>query len=146
MRMLRDGTGVTGERMRSNVLPKGMQDGSPASIVDDVEKDVVEEHAMASVLESAEGIMPSYEEARKRPDWPKWEEAIQKELESLKQLGTYELVKRPPGASIVGSKWVLRIKKNAAGEVEKYKAQLVAKGFTQIYGVNYYETYAPVAR
>ena len=38
------------------------------------------------------------------------------------------------------------MKKNAVGEIEKYKACLVAKGFTQIYGINYYETYAPVAR
>jgi Reverse transcriptase (RNA-dependent DNA polymerase) len=40
----------------------------------------------------------------------------------------------------------LQIKKNAAGEVEKYKARLVAKGFTQIYGIDYYKTYAPVAK
>ena len=56
------------------------------------------------------------------------------------------MVERPPGANVAGSKWVLRIKKNSAGEVEKYKARLVARGFTQIYGVDYYETYAPVAR
>ena len=41
---------------------------------------------------------------------------------------------------------MLRIKKNAAGEIEKYKARLVARGFTQIHGIDYYETYAPVAR
>ena len=40
---------------------------------------------------------------------------------------------------------VFRIKKNSAGEIEKYKARLVARGFTQIYGIDYYETYAPVA-
>ena len=141
VRMLKEGTAVTGQR--TGILPKGMRGGSNVESAVDVD---VEEHAMASVIESAEGIMPTYDEARKRPDWPKWEEAIQKELENLKKSGTYELVKRPPGANIVGSKWVLRIKKNAAGEIEKYKARLVAKGFTQIYGVDYYETYAPVAR
>ena len=56
------------------------------------------------------------------------------------------MVKRPPDANVVDSKWVFRIKKNAAGEIDKYKARLVARGFTQIYGVDYYEMYAPVAR
>ena len=140
VKMLKEGSAVTGQR---SLLPRGIQQGSRVESVDD---GVVEEHAMATVIESAEGIMPSYEEARKRPDWPKWEQAIQKELESLKKSGTWGLVKRPPGANVVDSKWVLRIKKNAAGEIEKYKARLVARGFTQIYGVDYYETYAPVAR
>jgi hypothetical protein len=45
----------------------------------------------------------------------------------------------------VSSKWVFKIKRNTAGEIDKYKVQLVAQGFTQIYGVNYYKTYAPVA-
>ena len=137
VRMLQEGAGVTGQR---GVLPKGIRS------VEAVDEGVEAEHAMASVIESADGSMPSYEEALKRPDWPKWEEAIIKELDSLKRTGTYELVKRPPNTNVVGSKWVLRIKKNSAGEVEKYKARLVAKGFTQIYGVDYYETYAPVAR
>src|ERR1700678_3049794 len=101
---------------------------------------------MATVVESAVGLEPMYEEARKRPDWPKWEEAIQKELTSLEKTGTWHWAKRPPGANVVDCRWGLRIKKNAAGEIEKYKARLVAKGFTQIFRVDYYETYAPVAR
>lgn len=56
--------------------------------------------------------------------------------------GTWRLVKRPPNTNVVDSKWVLKIKKNAAGEIDKYKAKLVAIGFTQIYGVDY----SPVAR
>ena len=56
------------------------------------------------------------------------------------------MVEQPAGANIVDSQWVLCIKKNAAGEVEKYKARLVAKGFTQIYSINFYEMYAPIAR
>ena len=101
---------------------------------------------MATVVESAVGLEPTYKEARRRPDWPKWEEAIQKELVSLEKTGTWYWAKQPPGANVVDCQWVLHIKKNAAGEIEKYKARLVAKGFTQIYGVDYYETYAPVAR
>ena len=115
-------------------------------IPENVESSVAEEYVMATVIESAEGLMPSYEEVRKRSDWPKWEEAIQKELSMLEKSDTWKLAKQPPKANVVGCKWVFRIKKNAAGEIEKYKARLVAKGFTQIYGVDYYETYAPVAR
>ena len=58
----------------------------------------------------------------------------------------FKLVKRPPDMNMVDSRWVFRIKKNTAGEIDKYKARLVARGFTQIYRVDYYETYAPVAR
>jgi transposase InsO family protein len=153
VRLLKEGTGVTGNR-GGGVLPRGMRPGTSVvgSDGDDVDHatavdcEVNVEYAMVTVVESAEGLQPTYEEARKRPDWPKWQEAIQKELDTLEKTGTYRLVKRPPGANIVDSRWVLRIKKNAAGEIDKYKARLVAKGFTQIYGVDYYETYAPVAR
>ena len=48
--------------------------------------------------------------------------------------------------NVFGNQWVLHMKKNSAGKIEKHKACLVAKGFTQIYGINYYETYTPVAR
>jgi len=48
--------------------------------------------------------------------------------------------------NIVSSKWVFKIKRNAAGEIDKYKAWLVAQGFTQVLGMDYYETYALVAR
>ena len=144
VKMLKEGSGVTGERSRlgvQRILPAGMR-----GIPENVESSVAEEYAMATVIESVEGLMPSYEEVRKRSDWPKWEEAIQKELSMLEKSDTWKLAKRPPEANVVGCKWVFRIKKNAAGEIEKYKARLVAKGFTQIYGVDYYETYAPVAR
>jgi len=58
----------------------------------------------------------------------------------------WSVVERPKDMNVVSSKWVLRIKKNTAGEIEKYKARLVARGFTQIHSIDYYETYAPVAR
>ena len=147
VKMLKGGSAVTGNR--GGVLPKGMRPGTvieareeSTTAVSKVEVD----YAMAMVVESVEGLTPMYEEARKRPDWPKWEEAIKAELNSLEKMGTWRLVRRPPNTNVVDSKWVLRIKKNSAREIEKYKARLVAKGFTQIYGIDYYETYAPVAK
>jgi transposase InsO family protein len=137
VKMLRQGMGVTGQ---GSLLPKGIPETTDAAEL------TVEDFAMATVMAGAEGIEPTYQEARRRSDWPRWHEAIQVELQNLKTSGTWEIVKRPPNANVVDCRWVLRIKKNAAGEIEKYKARLVAKGFTQIYGVDYYETYAPVAK
>ena len=155
IRMLREGSGTTGGRT-GETLPRGIQAGTsetPTTIDDQriehasaVTLDSEIDYAMATVIEGTEGSMPTYEEAKKRPDWPKWQEAIKKELDGLDKMGTWRLVKRPPNTNIVDTKWVLRIKKNSAGEVDKYKARLVARGFTQIYGIDYYETYAPVAR
>ncbi|RDB21868.1 Retrovirus-related Pol polyprotein from transposon TNT 1-94 [Hypsizygus marmoreus] len=147
LRRLREGEGQTSNRPSSPPIPVGIQEGSEVGdVADEWEMVAVEDVAMAAVTEGVEGLMPSYSEAKKRPDWPKWEEAIKVELENLKQNGTWELVERPAGVNVVDCKWVLRIKKNAAGEIEKYKARLVARGFTQIHGVDFYETYAPVAR
>ena len=100
---------------------------------------------MATVMDAVEGLNPMYEEAKKCPDWLRWKEAIEAEWKALEDNGTWKLVECPEGINVVGCKWVLRIKKNSAGEVEKYKARLVAHGFTQIHRVDYYETYAPVA-
>ena len=52
----------------------------------------------------------------------------------------------PPGANVIGSRWVFKAKKDAAGNIAQYKARLVAQGFSQIRGVDYDDTYAPVAK
>jgi Reverse transcriptase (RNA-dependent DNA polymerase) len=64
----------------------------------------------------------------------------------LKDTGTYELVNPPHEANIVGSKWVFRVKKDAAGNVIRYKARLVAQGFLQVPRVDYFDTFAPVVK
>ncbi|KAG9225295.1 hypothetical protein CCMSSC00406_0009851 [Pleurotus cornucopiae] len=148
VRRLREGEGVASERPSAPLLPKGLQPAASdtASLAEDLGLVSTEDYAMASVMGGSEGLEPSYEEVRQRPDWPKWLEAIKKEIASLEKNGTWTLVDGPPNANVVDAKWVFRIKKNSSGEIEKYKARLVARGFTQIHGMDYYETYAPVAK
>ena len=68
------------------------------------------------------------------------------ELQALDKAQTWESVPFPPGKPPIGSKWVFKIKTKSYGSVDRYKARLVAKGFNQEYGIDYEETFAPVAR
>ena len=88
----------------------------------------------------------SYTEALKSQQAPEWKEAIEEELKSIIENNTWELVELPKGRTPVKCRWTFRVKREAGGEVIKYKAQLVAQGFTQRYGIDYLETYAPVAK
>src|SRR5258708_21227067 len=117
-------------------------DGSPALLED---FDGLE-HVFTAETANAEALEPcSLTEAKRQPDWPLWEKAIQEELATLKTAGTWKLEEAPPEANIIGSKWVFKAKKDAAGNIAWYKARLVAQGFSQIDGVDYDDTYAPVA-
>jgi hypothetical protein len=68
------------------------------------------------------------------------------EMKALHQNGTWELVPLPPSKKTVGCKWVYTAKFNPDGSVERLKASLVAKGYTQTYGIDYDETFSPVAK
>lgn len=77
---------------------------------------------------------------------PKWQEDMMKEIKALEENKTWTITKLPPGKKSIESKWVYKIKYKPNGELERYKACLVAKGYTQIEGVDFHETFAPVAK
>jgi len=85
----------------------------------------------------------TFEEASKHE---KWKKAMEQELESIEKNKTWELINPPVGARIIGVKWLFKTKLNEKGEIDKHKARLVAKGYSQEYGIDYTDVFAPVAR
>ena len=85
----------------------------------------------------------SFDEAAKEDVWIK---AMDEEIDSIERNNTWDLVDLPEGKNSIGVKWVYKTKLNAKGEVEKYKARLVAQGFSQQPGIDYNETFSPVER
>lgn len=77
---------------------------------------------------------------------PKWQEVMAIEIAALKANHTWTLTPLPTGKKPIGCKWVYKINYKVDGLVERYKARLVAKGFTQKEGVDYFDTFSPVAK
>lgn len=163
VRDLLEGRGRSSNRPQDPNIPKGVQLSNiredPATVAEELEgededwallledDDFLTEYAMVLETSDSEALEPNtLAEAKRRPDWPLWEKAIEEELKLLTDMGTWEVVKKPEGVNVVGSKWVFKAKKDATGNVVRYKARLVAQGFSQVPGVDYFDTYAPVAR
>ncbi|GJY20268.1 zinc finger, CCHC-type containing protein [Tanacetum coccineum] len=75
-----------------------------------------------------------------------WKEAVQSEIDSIMHNDTWELTDLPPGCKALGCKWILKRKMKVDGSIDKYKARLVIQGFRQKEGIDFFDTYAPVAR
>jgi Reverse transcriptase (RNA-dependent DNA polymerase) len=88
----------------------------------------------------------TYKQAVKSTQAAEWKKAMNEELKSIKENQTWELTDLPPGRTAVGSKWVFRIKRDESGKISLFKARVVAQGFSQKYGVDYVEVFAPVVR
>jgi len=71
---------------------------------------------------------------------------MEEEIRTIKKKETWELTDLPKDKEAIGVKWVYKTKLNSDGSIQKHKARLVAKGYAQQYGVDYNETFAPVAR
>jgi hypothetical protein len=85
----------------------------------------------------------NFEEANKDEFWNK---AMDEELDQIEKNDTWELVPRPKNKNVIGTKWVFINKLNEDGQVTRNKARLVCKGYAQVEGINFEETFSPVSR
>ncbi|KAL0453826.1 UNVERIFIED_CONTAM: Retrovirus-related Pol polyprotein from transposon TNT 1-94 [Sesamum latifolium] len=99
----------------------------------------------AKIMNEDENDPQTIKECRHRNDWKSWKKAIKDELDSLNKREVFgHITPTPKGVKPVGYKWVFVRKRNERNEVVRYKARLVAQGFTQKPGIDYTETYSPV--
>ena len=94
----------------------------------------------------SEALTKTVKETLASPYKAKWMTAMDRELESLRTNDVWDLVDLQKDRKAVRSKWVFRPKMNSDRSIERYKAWLVAQGFTQKFGVDYDETFCPVVR
>ncbi|SOV04541.1 uncharacterized protein UDID_17122 [Ustilago sp. UG-2017a] len=141
------------EAVRPVVTAEVKEEGATPAIVEEETRSEAAVEDLLPAVDSTVGaantavlnLDPMLGEAMNSEDAQLWKEAIQKELEGLKAMGTWEVVHQPPGVPLVDSKVVLQLKLDADGVPIKHKARLVARGFTQREGINYQETFSPVA-
>ncbi|SOV03550.1 uncharacterized protein UDID_19085 [Ustilago sp. UG-2017a] len=141
------------EAVRPVVTAEAKEEGVTPAIVEEETKSEAAVEDLLPAVDSTVGtantailnLDPTLGEAMNGEDAQLWKEAIRKELEGLEAMGTWEVVHQPPGVPLVDSKVVLRLKLDADGVPVKHKARLVARGFTQREGIDYQETFSPVA-
>lgn len=88
----------------------------------------------------------TFQQAISGPDADEWKEAISRELEALNGNGTWEVTRRPERRSPIDSKWVFKVEPARLGQKKRFKARLCARGFRQLPGIDFRETFAPVVR
>ncbi|GJW63918.1 retrotransposon protein, putative, ty1-copia subclass [Tanacetum coccineum] len=118
------------------------EDTSPSEITSKIPMEVeeAEEHSIGDLNEPT-----SYKAAMLDSESNKWIDVINAEIQSIMDNMVWVLVDLPPGCKTVGSKWIFKKKTDMDGIVHTYKDGLVAKGYTQLYRVDYEETFSPVA-
>lgn len=106
----------------------------------------LEDYAVLALNAEAylDDVPETFEEIKSRSDKEQWNQAIQEEIAALEMNHTWDLVTLPTGKRTIDSKWIFKLKTASNGK--RYKARLVIKGCSQRRGLDYEETYAPVAR
>ncbi|RVW90198.1 Retrovirus-related Pol polyprotein from transposon TNT 1-94 [Vitis vinifera] len=125
-------------------LRKGVRSCTQHPISNHVSYGKLSQNFQAFITSLEDDRIPSnIQEALQQPEW---KTAIQEEIQALEKNGTWEISELPEGKRPVGCKWIFTVKLYPDGSINRFKAQLVAKGFTQSYVIDYEETFAPVAK
>ena len=102
-----------------------------------------------TAISTNESEPKNLKEARASPEWPQWDKAMADEMTSLVSKGTWEIIKKedlPEGRKPLRNMWIYKKKKNKEGQVVRFKCRLVIKGYSQVEGIDYFETFASVAK
>jgi hypothetical protein len=97
-------------------------------------------------LISNDGEPSCYQEVMDGTESAKWKITMKEEMDALERNKTWDLVELPEGRKVVGCKWVYKLKKGVDDKVERYKARLVVKGYSQKEGIDFHEIFSPVVK
>ena len=125
-------------------VPPATPQNCPTLVEEEEEELATTEGVSNSILSVDEPT--SYANAIASPCSENWKDAMKEELESLHENEVWEVVPKPTHRKIIDGKWVFKVKGNAQGQIERYKARYVARGFSQVQGLDFDEVFAPVAR
>ena len=132
---------IDGEVTKSQTLRRSERQISTPKYLEDYF--LLAEELGEEILLYLNGEPRSFGEAKDSREWTK---ACEEEIESIEKNKTWILVDLPYGAKPIGLKWVLKIKRNSDGSINKFKARLVAKGYVYRHGIDFDEVFAPVGR
>ena len=87
----------------------------------------------------------NFQQVKQSDNCQKWIDAMNDEMKSMKDNDVWDLVELPEGVKPIGYKWIFKTKRDSKGNIERYKARLITKGYSQREGIDYKETFSPVS-